>query len=460
VFTKFAVSIFAGGVVFATLLPEVSLHAGATTFNSFWIGSVVVLLLTGLYTVLGGMRAVAYTDAVQTFILVAGSGLLTLFGLAKLGGWHELRRVLDPDLFNLWKPLVPAGMEGTWAPVKETGRIAWYFNSNYPWLGMLFCAPIIGLWYWCTDQYIVQRALGAKDERTARRGSIFAAYLKLSPVFLFIIPGLIALALAKTGKVPGLGSMVDSQGQVIPQAAQAAFPLMVKDLLPEGLRGIVVAGLLAALMSSMAGAFNASSTLFTMDLYQKFRPQASQHRLVWVGRAATAAMVVISLLWIPVIQGARGLYDYLQGVQGYLAPPIFTVFVFGIFNRRLNAKGCLAALLVGFVLGVFRLAVDTPVSLHLAGFADGYTTGSFLWIVNNLYFQYYSLFIFIVSVVVMVVVSYATAPPAPEQVAGLTYGTVTVEDRAQSRASWSGREVIASAVVLVLILAAYLYFRG
>ncbi len=460
VFTKFAVSIFAGGVVFATLLPEVSLRLGGATFNSFWIGSVAVLLLTGLYTVLGGMRAVAYTDAVQTFVLVIGSGLLTLFGLAKLGGWHELRHALDPDLFNLWKPLVPAGMEGTWAPVKETGRIAWYFNGNYPWLGMLFCAPIIGLWYWCTDQYIVQRALGAKDERTARQGSIFASFLKLSPVFLFIIPGLIALALAKTGKVPGLSAMVDAQGNVIPQAAQAAFPLMVKDLLPAGLRGIVVAGLLAALMSSMAGAFNASSTLFTMDLYTKFRPNASQHQLVWVGRAATVAMVVISLLWIPVIQGARGLYDYLQGVQGYLAPPIFTVFVFGIFNKRLNSKGCLAALLVGFVLGVFRLAVDTPVSLRLAGFADGYTPGSFLWIVNNLYFQYYSLFIFIVSVVVMVVVSYATAPPRPEQLAGLTYGTVTAQDRASSRASWSAREVIASAVVLVLILAAYLYFRG
>jgi SSS family solute:Na+ symporter len=235
---------------------------------------------------------------------------------------------------------------------------------------------------------------------------------------------------------------------------------MVKHLLPAGVRGIVVAGLLAALMSSMAGAFNASSTLFTMDLYQKFRPLASQHRLVWVGRAATAAMVVISLLWIPVIQGARGLYDYLQGVQGYLAPPIFTVFVFGIFNRRLNAKGCLAALIVGFALGVFRLAVDTPVSLHLAGFAEGYAPGSFLWIVNNLYFQYYSLLIFVVSVVVMIAVSYATAPPSAEQVAGLTYGTVTAEDRAQSRGSWDRRDVIGSGVVLLLILAAYLYFRG
>src|SRR5256885_6793903 len=245
VLTKFAVAIFAGGVVFATLLPEVALRVGGATFNSFWIGTVAVVLLTGLYTVLGGMRAVAYTDALQTFILLVGSGLLTFFGLAKLGGWHELRRVLDPDLFNLWKPLVPAGMQGTWAPVKETGRIAWYFNGNYPWLGMLFCAPIIGLWYWCTDQYIVQRALGAKDERTARRGSIFAAYLKLSPVFLFIIPRLIALALAETGRGAGLCVMLDAQGDAIPQAPPTAFPLMVKDLLPAGVRGNVVAGSLS-----------------------------------------------------------------------------------------------------------------------------------------------------------------------------------------------------------------------
>lgn len=460
VLTKFAVAIFAGGVVFATLLPEVALHVGGATFNSFWIGSIVVVLLTGFYTMMGGMRAVAYTDALQTGILIVGSGLLTLYGLSKLGGWHGLRAALPSDMFNLWKPLVPAGMEGTWAPVKETGRIAWYFNGNYPWLGMLFCAPIIGLWYWCTDQYIVQRALAAPDERTARRGSIFAAYLKLFPVFIFIIPGMIALALAKSGSVPALNSMVDANGNAIPLAAQAAFPLMVKALLPAGVRGIVVAGLLAALMSSMAGAFNASSTLFTMDLYTKFRPNASQHQLVWVGRAATAVMVVLSLMWIPVIEGAHGLYDYLQGIQGYLAPPIFTVFVFGIFNKRLNSKGCLAALLTGFLLGVFRLAVDTPVSLHLAGFEQGYAPGSFLWIVNNLYFQYYSLLIFVVSVVVMFAVSYATAAPAPEQLAGLTYATLAADDRAKSRSSWSRLEVIASAIVVLLIIAVYLSFRG
>src|SRR6185369_17831719 len=150
-------------------------------------------------------------------------------------------------------------------------------------------------------------------------------------------------------------------------------------VLPVGVRGIVVAGLLAALMSALAGVFNASSSLFTMDFYSRFKPNASQEKLVRVGRIATVVMVIIGLLWIPVIQGARGLYDYLQGVQGYLAPPIFTVFVFGIFNKRLNSKGCLAALLVGFALGVFRLLVDTPVSLHLGGRASVYTQGSFLW---------------------------------------------------------------------------------
>jgi len=220
-----------------------------------------------------------------------------------------------------------------------------------------------------------------------------------------------------------------------------------------------VAGLLAALMSSLAGVFNASSTLFTMDLYTKFRPGASKHQLVWIGRVATTVMVLIGLLWIPVIQGARGLYEYLQGVQSYLAPPIFAVFFLGVFMKRLNARGCLAALVTGFLLGVFRLAVDTPVSLGLGGF-QGYEPGSFLWIVNHIYFQYYSLFIFLVSVAAMVGVSYVTEPPAYERIADLTYATVTDEHRTASRGSWNARDVLASVVVLVMIAAAYLYFRG
>lgn len=460
ILTKIAVGIFAGGVVFGTLLPDFHMQLGGVVFNSFWIGSVAVVLLTGLYTIVGGMRAVAYTEALQTFILVAGSLLLTVFGLRALGGWGELRATLDPEMFNLWKPLIPHGMEGTWAPVREANRIAWYFNGNYPWLGMLFCAPIIGLWYWCTDQYIVQRTLIAPNQTEARRGTIFAAFLKLLPVFIFIIPGMIALALAKSGKVAALSQMVGPDGKAIPLVAQAAFPMMVQTVLPVGIRGIVVAGLLAALMSSLAGAFNACSTLFTMDLYRKFKPHAPEGELVWMGRLATTVMVLIGLAWIPVIQGARGLYDYLQGMQGYLAPPIFTVFFFGVFNKRLNAKGCLSALLVGFALGLFRLVVDTPVALQLAGFEHGYPEGSFFWIVNNIYFQYYSLLIFLVSVAVMIGVSYATEPPPADKLAGLTFATVTEDERRKTRASWNHWDVINSGVVLLLILAAYLYFNG
>ena len=466
VISKIAVGIFAGGVVFGTLFPEMRLNVGGTVIDSFWIGSVLVIVLTGLYTTLGGMRAVAYNDAVQVTVLILGSTLLTGYGLVRLGGWSELRHWCGSDMFNLWKPLIPAGVEGTWAPVIQTNaagaviKEAWYFNGNFPWLGMLFCAPIIGLWYWCTDQYIVQRALGAPNETVARRGSIFAAFLKLFPVYLFLIPGLICFALARSGKVPELAQMIGPDGQAIPAASNGAFPMMVQYLLPPGIRGIVVAGLLSALMGSLAGVFNACSTLFTVDLYEKWNKGASQHQLVRTGRMATAIMVVIALAWIPVIKNARGLYTYLQSVQGYLAPPIFVVFFFGVFFKRLNAQGALWAMIVGFALGLFRLLVDTPVTLGVGPFQNGYPSGSFLWIVNNIYFQYFSVLITIVSAIVMVAVSHMTAPQDYRTIQSLTFETNTAEDLRRTRASWSWKEVAGSGVVLICILGGYLYFRG
>jgi SSS family solute:Na+ symporter len=464
--SKIAVGIFAGGVVFGTLLPELHLRIGSTDVDSFWIGSVLVIVLTGLYTALGGMRAVAYNDAVQTVVLILGSASLTIYGLVKLGGISELRYWCGSDMFNLWKPLIPAGVQGTWSPVIETNgagqlvRQAWYFNGNYPWLGMLFCAPIIGLWYWCTDQYIVQRALGAPNETVARRGSIFAAFLKLAPVYLFIVPGMVCFALAKSGKIPELASILGANGHAIPAAAQGAFPLLVEYLLPPGLRGLVVAGLLSALMGSLAGVFNACSTLFTVDLYQKWKPAASQHQLVRTGRLATGIMVLIALAWIPVIKNAHGLYDYLQAVQGYLAPPIFVVFFFGVFFKRLNAQGALWAMIVGFVLGIFRMLVDTPVTLGLAGFQDGYPQGSFLWIVNNTYFQYFSVLITLVSILVMVGVSYMTSAPDYLRIQNLTFATTTQEDKDATRAGWDWREIAGSTLVLACIIGSYVYFSG
>jgi SSS family solute:Na+ symporter len=413
------------------------------------------------------MRAVAYNDAVQVTVLIGGSALLTFYGLHLLGGWGELRRICGSNMFNLWKPITPPGVEATWAPILEkaaNGQItkqAWYFNTYYPWPGMLICAPVIGLWYWCTDQYIVQRALGAPNEQVARRGSIFASFLKLFPPYLFIIPGMICFALASSGKVAELAKlMIGSDGKPIQEGTQAAFPLMVKYMLPAGLRGIVVAGLLSALMGSLAGVFNACSTLFTVDFYQKLKPKSSQHQLVRTGRLATGVMILIAMLWIPVIQGADSLYNYLQQVQGYLAPPIFVVFFFGVFWKRLNAKGCLWAIIVGFVLGLFRMLVDTPVAMKWKGLGDGYTHGSFLWIINNINFQYFSVLITIVSAIVMVIVSYMTKQPDYNRIKSLTFGTATADDKTKTYASWDWHDVVASMLILICISFAYWYFRG
>jgi SSS family solute:Na+ symporter len=464
VVTKIAVGIFAGGVVFAVLLPDMRLGP----LDSFWLGSILVLAITGIYTVLGGFRAVAYTEALQTFILIIGSALVTYYGLEKIGGWGELRETVGGEMFNLWKPIVPEGLSVEWAPVEvkneagELTRQAWYFNGNYPWLGMLLCAPIIGLWYWCTDQYIVQRTLGAPNETEARRGSIFAGYLKLLPVFIFIVPGVICWGLilkSASGELQDMSfneMLVAGQTTKIAESGKA-FPLMVKNILPVGIRGIVVAGLLAALMSSLAGVFNACSTLFTIDLYKTRNPHASEKQLVKVGRIATFVMVLIGFAWIPIIQGSKGLYDYLQSVQGYLAPPIFVVFFLGIFWKRLNGPGCLAALMVGFALGVFRLAVDTPPKI----WPDyQYAEGSLFWIVNKIYFQYFSLLIFVVSSLVMIGVSLMTQAPDYQKISGLTFGTLSEADRSKTRESWTTLDVVTSLGLMVIIISAYLYFTG
>ena len=453
VLTKIAVGIYAGGIVFRALLPEIHFLG----MDTFWIGSILLIVLTGIYTIVGGLRAVVYTETLQTFVKIIGAIMVTYYGLQALGGWDKLREICGTEMFNLWKPIIPEGSAGTWAPVKDGGQIAWYFNDKYPWPGMLLCAPIIGLWYWCTDQYIVQRVLGAPNETEARRGSIFSGFLKLLPVFLFIIPGMICFALAKSGINADIQhELFDAQGHLIRDRAQAAFPLLVMHVLPVGVRGIVVAGLLAALMSALAGVFNASSSLFTMDFYSRLRPKATQAQLVWVGRVATVVMVIIGLLWIPVIQGGRGLYDYLQGIQAYLAPPIFVVFFFGIFMKRLNGPGCMATLLTGFAMGLFRLAVDTPVKLM----GTSYTEGSFLWIVNNIFFQYYSLLITLVCIIVFIAVSYATRQPDYAKIGGLTFSTLTAEDKLESRKTWNMKDVILSVLLVVIIITIYIYFRG
>jgi len=419
VFTKVSVTVYAGGVVFQTLLPEGTFG----TLDNFWVGAVSVVVLTGIYTVLGGLRAVVYTDAMQAIVLIVGSVCITAIGLSTLGGWGELRELCGSQNFNLWRPAT---------------------DPDFPWAGILFGAPIVGLWYWCTDQYIVQRTLAARNMTQARRGTIFGAYLKLTPVFIFIVPGMIAFALAKSGKL-----VLDTPDQ--------AFPALVQALLPEGLRGLVVGGLLAALMSSLSSLFNSCSTLFTVDIYGKLRPGASEQTLVRVGRIATVVVVVLGILWIPVMQYVSGaLYEYLQTVQAYLAPPITAAFFLGVFAKRINGAGAVAGLIGGFILGMAKLAAQIlagigGVSEQLPAFVVSFGQFNFL---------YFCLILFAVSVVVMVLVSLVTGKPPAAKLEGLTYATITAADKKNIRKTWNKWDVVHTVIILSVIASVYLYFRG
>lgn len=375
VITKISVTIFAGGIVFETLMGI-----------PFWTGAIVIVIATGLYTVLGGLRAVVYTDMLQMFILVGGAIAITFFGLREIGGWQELQlAVADLDLqtggdhFNMWKSLN---------------------DDRYPWTGILFGAPILGVWYWCTDQFIVQRVLAAKDISNARKGTIFGGFLKLLPLFIFVVPGVIAWVLMQRDVID-----VESSNYTLPS--------LVQYLLPVGLRGLVVAGLLAALMSSLSSVFNSCSTLFTVDIYKKWKPESSERHLVNVGQIATAVMVIMGMLWIPMMERVSGqLFNYIQSVQAYISPPIAAVFLLGIFFRRLNAHGAMASLYTGLFLGMTRL---------FAQVVYGESPESFFYTYANYNFLHYAIWLFIICSAVLVGVSLMTKRPDLEKIRDITY---------------------------------------
>ncbi|VAX18473.1 Sodium/sugar cotransporter [hydrothermal vent metagenome] len=406
VFTKISVTVYAGAVVFETLMGV-----------EFWTGALIVIILTGIYTVLGGLRAVIYTETIQAGVLILGSVTISIMGLIQIGGWENLVATAGSSHFNLFLPLS---------------------DPDFPWLGMVLASPIVGIWYWCTDQYIVQRVLAGRDEQQARRGTIFAAYLKLLPFFIFIIPGIIAYALLQSGQLHYASS-------------DQAFPTLVKTLLPTGFRGLIAGGLLAALMSSLAAVFNSSSTLFTIDIYKKLKPETSEKKLVFIGRIATGVLVVLGIMWIPVMQMISGqLYHYLQSVQSYIAPPIAAVFLLGIFWKRINAKGAITALVGGFLVGMFRLVMEV--------FKEDLSPGSLLYHFADVNFLYFAVYLFIFSIILLVGVSYATAIPDYNKISGLTYGTTVLIDREKSRKSWNNKDLVLSIIVLVIIAAIMIYF--
>ncbi|MYH46600.1 MAG: sodium/solute symporter [Gammaproteobacteria bacterium] len=422
VLTKVSVTVYAGAIIFSTLLPD--------TFGSpeaaFWVGAVVTVLLTGLYTVAGGLRAVLYTDSAQAIVLLIGSGAITWFGLQQLGGWGELQAFAAANVaeYALWRPLS---------------------DPEFPWLGILIASPIVGIWYWCTDQYIVQRTLAAKNLTEARRGALWGAFLKVWPVFIFLVPGLIGAALNARGllQIP-----LDSAGNPV---GDQVFPTMVVSLLPAGLRGLVVAGLLAALMSSLSSLFNSTATLFTVDIYEKLRPKATEQQIVAVGRMATGVVIVLGLIWIPIMPAVseRGLYQYLQNVQSYLAPPITAVFLLGIFNQRVNSRGAVWGMGLGFVLGMTKLGLQAVFG------AGKIENPALLAAIADLNFLYFSGLLFLICLGVIIVFSRGEAAPEPAQLRGLTLAHM---DREAVRASWDRKDVVATAVVLGLVATVYLYF--
>lgn len=406
VLTKVSVTVYAGAVVFETLMGI-----------EFWSGALLIVLVTGAYTILGGLRAVIYTDALQAMVLLFGSITITITGLMKLGGWGSLIDQVGSSHFNMFLP---------------------YDHPKFPWVGMVFAPPIIGIWYWCTDQYIVQRVLSAKNETQARKGTIFAGYLKLLPIFMFFIPGLIAFAMSKSGSLN-----YDSSDQV--------FPTLVRELLPSGLRGLVAGGLIAALMSSLSSVFNSCSTLFTIDIYKKLKPNTDEKTLVFVGRVATAVVVITGILWIPLMKvvSSGGLYTYLQSVQAYIAPPIAAVFLLGIFWSRINANGALAALILGFSGGMIRLGLE----INKVDLSDGF------WLsIADLNFLYFAIFSFLSCIAILIIVSVLTPEPNYKKIEGLTYGTTLSKDKKDSKNSWTNIDVWNSAIIVTIVLLILLYF--
>lgn len=434
VLTKVAVTVYAGGLVFQQVFGIEELWG----IDFFWIAAIGLVLFTALYTVFGGMKSVLYTSILQTPILLLGSLIILVLGLKELGGWDEMMRICSDVKVNQYGDTM-------------TNLIRNNNDPQFPWLGALIGSAIIGFWYWCTDQFIVQRALSARNEKEARRGTIFGAYLKLLPVFLFLIPGMIAFALHQ--KHLGNGGFLPLLVDGTPNA-DAAFPTLVAKLLPAGLKGLIFCGILAALMSSLASLFNSSAMLFTLDFYQRFRPETSQKKLVRIGKIATAIVVLLGILWIPIMRSIGNvLYTYLQDVQSVLAPGIAAAFLLGITWKRTSEKGGMWGLLSGMIIGLIRLSAKIYYSN-----TPGATDNLFKYLFYDLNWLFFCGWMLLFCCLIIVIVSLCTKAPSAEKIQGLVFGTATSEQKVATRASWGAWDIIHSTIILGITAGFYFYF--
>ncbi|MDE5784002.1 MAG: sodium:solute symporter [Prevotella sp.] len=431
VLTKVAVTVYAGGLVFQQVFGIDELWG----IDFFWIAAIGLVVITAIYTVFGGMKSVLYTSVLQTPILLLGSLIILVLGLKALGGWDEMMAACSVTTVNEYGDHMTNLMRDLRDP-------------DFPWLGALVGSAVIGFWYWCTDQFIVQRVLSGKNEKEARRGTIFGAYLKLLPVFLFLIPGMIAFAMSSKGiTLPNGETFVLS-------TPDAAFPTLVATILPAGVKGLVVCGILAALMSSLASLFNSSAMLFTIDFYKRLRPETPEKKLVTIGQIATVVIVILGILWIPIMRSVGDvLYAYLQDVQSVLAPGIAAAFLLGICWKRASAMGGMWGLLSGIIIGLTRLGAKIYYS-NVADASDNWFKAIF-YDFNWLYFCGVML---VVCCLVVIVVSLLTEAPNEKKIQGLVFGTSTPEQRAATRASWNHWDIIHTVIILSITAAFYYYF--
>jgi SSS family solute:Na+ symporter len=451
VLTKIAATIYAGDVVIRTLLNVDTVNFFGHNVDVFWAIALGLAFTTGLYTVFGGMRVIMYTAVLQTPVLIFGSVCILYMGLHVLG---------HGSLVEGWKATLTA-------VGNNVHLVRSIKDPDWPWLAILPGSAIIGFWYWCTDQYIVQRVLAGKNQQESRRGCILAGFLKLTPVFIFLVPGMIAFALTKTA-----GSGFTTSGD-------AAYTSLVAQILPHGLRGMVACGMIVALMASLGSKFNASATLFTMDFYREWHPTASGRTEVIVGRIATGAIVFLGICWVLVIKSLHtNLYLYLQNVQGYLSPAIAVLFGLGVFWKRATAPAALWSFVVGMVGGFARLAADivmrndaeTVSSLkqqlyHGTISLDQFNAGiapirekfGLLFDFWSIHWLYYCESLLVITAALMVGISLMTPAPDPKTIKYTWYGA-TPEEKAATRASWNAMDVVLSLIVVGAIVTFYIKF--
>jgi SSS family solute:Na+ symporter len=431
VLTKVSVTAFTGGIFLQSVMGI-----------NFWYGAIGLVLLTGIFTVLGGMKGIMTISVIQAPILILGAFTILILALLKVGGghiingWHETVKYASSNGMTNMHLFHPKGD-------------MWY--NKFPGFSVFFGAAIIGFWYWCTDQHIVQRALAAKDLKQARKGTILAGFLKVLPVFIFLIPGIIAAAL----RAKGILLFTDNN---------EAYGSLVSTLLPMGVKGIVVVGFIAALMTSLAAHFNSSATLFTIDFYKHRRPDASEHKLVVVGRIATVSVVILGLVWIPIMKSIGSvLYEYLQNVQSLIAPAIAAVFLLGVFNRKITPKAGEWGLLIGALIGLFRLVlmVFDPGS-HFDQVTQKLITDPTLhtgiFAILRINWLHFCIFLFFFTMALMVVISMFTPKAGEQQLQGLTYFSQTPDQIKETRDSWSVVDIVTSLVVVAVCVAFYIYF--